>query len=61
MISGTPKSTINGIPVALGGLGLGATFMPWWLLLTSAVLLLTVTAIAFVRYGWRRGKPVNAR
>jgi hypothetical protein len=61
MISGTPKFALSGVPVALGGLGLGATFMPLWLLLTIAVLLLTVTAVALVRYGWRRGKPVNAR
>jgi hypothetical protein len=61
MISGTPKSALNGVPMTLGGLGFGATFMPMWLLLTIAVLLLTVTAVALVRYGWRRGKPVNAR
>lgn len=61
MISGTPKSTLNGLPVALGGIGLGATSVPLWLSLTAAVLLLTVTAILLVRFGWRRGKPVNAR
>ena len=61
MISGTPKSTLNGIPVALGGLGLGATFIPLWFLLTVAVLLSVATAITLVRCGWRRGKPVNAR
>jgi hypothetical protein len=58
MISGIPKSNV---PMALGGLGLGATFMPVWLTLTIAVLLLTVTAVTLVRLGWRRGKPVNAR
>ena len=61
MISGTPKFALHGVPLALGGLGLGATVMPLWLLSTLAVLMLTVTAIALVRFGWRRGKPVNAR
>jgi hypothetical protein len=61
MISGIPRAGLGGVPLALGGFGLGSVLVPLWLVSTLVVLLLTGTAVVLVRYGWRRGKPVNAR